>query len=195
MDAGFEDAVYHKFLIPHWKHDQDEWKPRSLFIYAIVMHFGPRLSQSAIKAQRTDAPLLLGTSGRPWPGGVEQEGRPGGNLTWWAPSCSPCRAGTCGVWGWAWWPRPGSAARPAAPGKGRSHRSGAGTRNRQTATCYNGLNAGCDPTGAFWTWMDTSSTQESEACSASVNLCCVSTFWFCSRQLLDNHCCLSCLSC
>lgn len=61
------------------------------------------------------------------------------SLTWWAPSCSPCRAGTCGVWGWAWWPRPGSAARPAAPGRGRARRSGAGTRNKQTTTCHYGL--------------------------------------------------------
>lgn len=61
------------------------------------------------------------------------------SLTWWAPSCSPCRAGTCGVWGWAWWPRPGSAARPAAPGRDPARRSGVGTRNKQTTTCHYGL--------------------------------------------------------
>lgn len=84
----------------------------------------------------------------PWTCGVDQEARRGGSLTWWAPSCSPCRAGTCGVWGWAWWPRPGSAARPAAPGRGPARRSGAGTRNRQTTTCYNGLHTKYNSTRA-----------------------------------------------
>lgn len=60
----------------------------------------------------------------------------GGGLTWWAPSCSLCRAGICGVWGWAWSPRPGSAARPAAPGRDPARRSGVRMRNKQTTARY-----------------------------------------------------------